>query len=144
MNQMELKTHECLQFFLPRIAVALEDISKELKKQNVLDAATKSQTDLNDIPECESPRTQYLMQSTAFEMLYNAGIPVRYDCDGDIVLLNGDLLIGDGFCFLKPRLTASCDIKTTIDDRMRRRELTKAHITKFITDYKHLEEEASK
>lgn len=36
MNKMELETHECLQFFLPRIAVALEEIAKELKKQNEL------------------------------------------------------------------------------------------------------------
>lgn len=28
---MELKTHECLQFFLPRIAVALEEIAKAAK-----------------------------------------------------------------------------------------------------------------
>lgn len=33
MNQMELKTHECLQFFLPRLTVALEDIANELKAQ---------------------------------------------------------------------------------------------------------------
>lgn len=31
MNQMELNTHECLQFFLPRIAVALEEIAKAAK-----------------------------------------------------------------------------------------------------------------
>ena len=34
MNKMELDTHECLQFWLPQIAVALQDIAKELKKQN--------------------------------------------------------------------------------------------------------------
>lgn len=34
MNQMELNTHEMLQYWIPRIAVALEEISKELKKQN--------------------------------------------------------------------------------------------------------------
>lgn len=36
MNKMELLTHECLQFWLPQIAVALQDIAKELKKQNEL------------------------------------------------------------------------------------------------------------
>lgn len=36
MNEMELLTHECLQFYLPQIAVALQDIAKELKKQNEL------------------------------------------------------------------------------------------------------------
>lgn len=33
MNKMELLTHECFQFWLPRIAVALEEIAKELKEQ---------------------------------------------------------------------------------------------------------------
>lgn len=31
MNKMELLTHECLQFWLPRIAVALEEIAKAAK-----------------------------------------------------------------------------------------------------------------
>lgn len=31
MNKMELLTHECLQFWLPRIAVALESIAKAAK-----------------------------------------------------------------------------------------------------------------
>lgn len=31
MNQMELNTHECLQFWIPRIAVALEDIAKAIR-----------------------------------------------------------------------------------------------------------------
>lgn len=28
---MELNTHECLQFWIPRIAVALEDIAKAIR-----------------------------------------------------------------------------------------------------------------
>lgn len=32
MNKMELKTHECLQYWLPQMAVALQEIAKELKK----------------------------------------------------------------------------------------------------------------
>jgi len=31
MNKMELETHECLQFWIPRIAVALEEIAKAAK-----------------------------------------------------------------------------------------------------------------
>lgn len=33
MNKLEQDTYEILQEFLPRIAVALEDIAKELKEQ---------------------------------------------------------------------------------------------------------------
>lgn len=33
MNQIETKTLEMIQYFLPRIAVALEEIAKELKEQ---------------------------------------------------------------------------------------------------------------
>lgn len=36
MNKLEQETLEVIQEFLPRIAVALEDIAKELKKQNEL------------------------------------------------------------------------------------------------------------
>jgi hypothetical protein len=31
MNKMELETHECLQFWLPQIAVALQNIAKAAK-----------------------------------------------------------------------------------------------------------------
>lgn len=34
MNKLEQDTLEVIQEFLPRIAVALEEIAKELKKQN--------------------------------------------------------------------------------------------------------------
>lgn len=36
MNQMELNTHETIQYFLPRLAVALENLVKEKKRANDL------------------------------------------------------------------------------------------------------------
>ena len=36
MNQMELNTHETIQYFLPRLAVALENLVKEKKRANNL------------------------------------------------------------------------------------------------------------
>lgn len=32
MNQAELNTHQTIQYYLPRVAVALEEISKTLKE----------------------------------------------------------------------------------------------------------------
>lgn len=35
---MELETHECLKFFLPRIAVALEEIAKQYSAETLKQA----------------------------------------------------------------------------------------------------------
>lgn len=133
MNKMELETHECLQFFLPRIAVALEEIAKELKKQN-------------EPSHCDTrPRSMFISKCDAYQILKKAGIPVMYiNHNDDINLQNGELLIGTNYAFLEVMKKFNNTIGTSCDEVIPREELTEAHIEKFITDYKALEKEISK
>lgn len=136
MNQMELKTHECLQFFLPRIAVALEEIAKELKetKQNKPDDTTPGEIDLTVIDKSE-----------AYHMIHNAGIPVVQDRDGNVMLSDCDTLIGECIAYLNPIInpikTSENKISTSSEVCTLTVDLTVAHIRKFIADYKALERE---
>lgn len=135
MNQMELNTHECLQFWLPQIAVALQDIAKELKKQNEQkDIGITSDSTNHDI---------FISKRRAFELMRDAGIPVRMTDYGD-VLLNMDMIIGTNFAFLKVVVSDNFTIVTTNEDPISLGKLTKQHIRKFIEEYKTLEKELSK
>ena len=135
MNQMELNTHECLQFWLPQIAVALQDIAKELKKQNEQkDIGITSDSTNHDI---------FISKRRAFELMRDAGIPVRMTDYGD-VLLNMDMIIGTNFAFLTVVVSDNFTIVTTNEDPISLGKLTKQHIRKFIEEYKTLEKELSK
>ena len=138
MNQMELNTHECLQFFLPRIAVALEEIAKELKKHNNLNEVQK-----NDSTYPTESDTKYICRYDAYCMLLKSDIPVKIDSYGDVVLENEDLLIGEGCAYLSP-VKKEKSIITLGSEHIVTADLTIEHINKFIADYKALEKELSK
>lgn len=133
MNQMELKTHEVIQFFLPRLTVALEDIAKELKTKN-------------EPSHCDTrPRSVFISKCDAYQMLQKAGIPVMYiNHNDDITLQNGELLIGTNYAFLEVMKKSNNTIGTSGDKSILREELTEEHINKFITDYKALEKKIKK
>lgn len=130
---MELKTHEVIQFFLPRLTVALEDIAKVLKMNN-------------EPSPCDTrPSSRLIHKPEAYDMLQKAGIPVMYNNDDDtITLQNGELVIGEVLNFLEVRKKFDNTIGTSGTGAILGRELTEAHINKFITDYKTLEKEILK
>lgn len=135
MNKLEQDTLEVIQEFLPRIAVALEEIAKELKNQNKLNDVGNSNSAKSD--------TRRIDRLDAYKMLRKAGIPVELDSDEEVMLGN-DLLIGKLIAYLSPTRTENNAIMTLSAPSVLSRDLTVAHIQNFITEYKTLEKEIFK
>ena len=152
MNKMELETHECLQFFLPQIAVALQDIAKELKKQN----ERKEDKPQNQPSVAIDTRRARLSKKEAIYLLVEAGIPVIQQDNGDVELLNGQLIIGSRYAFLKLKSILPEDLskfvnpfyekypfETTGENPISLNELSESHIIDFINGFKTLTKELS-
>lgn len=106
-------------------------VQKETK-QNKPDDTTLGQIDLTVIDKSE-----------AYHMIHNAGIPLQFDDDGDVVLSNGELILGESLAFLTTAISSNHQIITT-GESINVKELTESHIKKFIADYKTLEKEIYK
>lgn len=137
MNKLEQDTLEVIQEFLPRIAVALEEIAKELKKHKNLNEVAK-----NDSTEPNESDVMHISKSEAYHRIRRAGIPVTESDDGDI-LVKGDLIIGEYIAYLSPEIEGN-KVVTSSDTWVFTQNLTLAHIDKFILEYKTLEKVVSK
>ena len=78
------------------------------------------------------------------KMMMDAGIPLQFDDDGDIVLSNGELILGSRLAFLTTAISSNHQIITNGGESIKIKELTESHIKKFIADYKTLEKEIYK
>lgn len=129
----DISTNECLSGLYE---IELVDALIEAFKK------AKSNSTVVDILDSE-----YISKIEAYELLRDAGVRVKMNNNNsDIIMENGELLIGKNFAFLEVDSIANSiyNIGTTGDVSIPAEKLTKAHIVKFISDYKALEKEMSK
>lgn len=91
-----------------------------------------------------APNSGYISKGEAYDMLREAGVPVKLDKDGDVCFVSGSCVITDDNAYLVLVKNIHNEIRSLYYASIPTNRLTKAHIEKFITRYKILEKEILK
>lgn len=91
-----------------------------------------------------TPNSRYITKGEAYDMLREAGVPVKLDKDGDVCFVSGGCVITDNAAYLTLGRNIHKEIRSLYYVSIPTRDLTLEHLNKFITRYKTLEKEILK